>query len=47
VITEGKTLEQCRALIQDALREMIAAYRQQGKETPLGGALLEQIPVEV
>jgi predicted RNase H-like HicB family nuclease len=47
VITEGKTLDQCRALLQDALREMIAAYRQQRKETPVGGALLEQIPVEV
>ena len=47
VITEGKTLDECRALLQDALREMIAAYRQQGKETPVGGALLEQIPVEV
>ncbi len=47
VITEGKTLEECRALLQDALREMIAAYRQQRKEIPGGGALLEQIPVEV
>lgn len=47
VITEGKTLEDCRELLHDALREMIAAYRQQQKEIPLGGALFEQIPVEV
>jgi predicted RNase H-like HicB family nuclease len=47
VITEGKTLEDCRVSLQDALREMIAAYRQQKKELPLGGALLEQIPVEI
>ena len=47
VITEGETLEDCRALLQDALKEMIAAYFQQQKEIPLGGALLEQIPVEV
>ena len=32
VITEGKTLEECREMLQDALREMIIAYRQQKKE---------------
>ena len=47
VITEGKTLEECRKMLQDALREMIKAYRQQKKEVPVGRALLEQIPVEV
>jgi predicted RNase H-like HicB family nuclease len=47
VLTEGKTLEECRKLLQDALREMLLAYRQQQKEIPLGGALLEQIPFEV
>lgn len=35
VITEGKTLEECREMVQDALKEMIKAYRQQKKETPL------------
>jgi len=47
VITEGNTLEECRELLKDALHEMIAAYRQQNKEIPVGGALLEQIPVEM
>ena len=47
VITEGKTLEECREMLRDALREMMAAYREQGKEIPIGGALLEQIPLEV
>jgi len=47
VITEGKTLEQCREMLQDALHEMIRAYHQQKKEVPLGGALLQQIPVEI
>jgi predicted RNase H-like HicB family nuclease len=47
VITEGKTLEEYRELLQDALQEMIAAYRQQKKEIPVGGALIEQLPVEV
>lgn len=47
VITEGNTLEECREMLQDALHEMITAYRQQNKEIPVGGALLEQIPVEI
>ena len=47
VITEGKTLEECRQMLQDALREMIIAYRQQNREIPIGRALLEQIPIEV
>ncbi len=36
VVTEGKTLEECRAMLQDALQEMIHAYRQQKKEIPPG-----------
>jgi len=47
VVTEGKTLEECRKMLQDALHEMIRAYREQKKEIPKGGALIEQIPVEV
>jgi predicted RNase H-like HicB family nuclease len=47
VITEGKTLEECREMLKDALHEMILAYRQQGKEIPVGGGLIEQLPVEV
>lgn len=47
VITEGKTLEECREMLKDALKEMIKAYRQLRKEIPAGGTLLEQTPVEV
>lgn len=47
VITEGKTIEECREMLQDALHEMIIAYRMQNKEIPQGRALLEQIPVEI
>ena len=47
VITEGATLEECREMLQDALREMIMAYRQQQKEVPAGRALLEQIQEEI
>ncbi|MHC1729607.1 MAG: type II toxin-antitoxin system HicB family antitoxin [Syntrophobacteraceae bacterium] len=47
VITEGGDIEECRAMLRDALREMLLAYRQQGKEIPLGGCLIEQVPIEV
>lgn len=47
VITEGKTIEECRIMLKDALYEMIMAYRQLGKEIPVAGGLLEQLPVEI
>jgi len=37
VITEGKTIEECREMLKDALQEMMLAYKQQDKEIPLGG----------
>jgi predicted RNase H-like HicB family nuclease len=46
VITEGKDIDECRELLRDALLEMIKAYKQQGKELPRGGDLLEQVVVE-
>lgn len=47
VLTEGKDVEECRAMLRDALNEMILAYQQQDKEIPLGSSLIEQVPVEV
>jgi predicted RNase H-like HicB family nuclease len=47
VVTEGLDLEDCRAMLRDALREMILAYRQQGKEIPPGNALIEQLAVDL
>ncbi len=46
VVTEGKTIEECREMLRDALSEMVAAYKHQGREIPLGGDLLEQVPIE-
>ena len=40
-------LEECRAMLKDALHEMLLAYKDIGKEIPLGNALIEQLPVEV
>ena len=41
VISEGKTLEECRDAIQDALQEMVLAYKQLGKESPSNHSLFE------
>jgi len=46
VVTEGKDLEECRAMLRDALHQMVLAYEQLGKEIPAGNALIEQLPVE-
>lgn len=34
VVTEGRDLEECRSMLRDALREMLLAYQQLGKESP-------------
>jgi len=47
VVTEGRTLEECREMLQDALNEMVLAHIELGREIPRGGALFEQISVEV
>ena len=47
VVTEGRGLEECRAMLRDALKEMVLAYKELGKEIPLGNALIEQLPIEV
>ncbi len=47
IVTEGGDLEECRLMLRDAAQEMVLAYRQQGKEIPVGNSLIEQMAVEV
>ena len=47
VISEGTTLDECRTMVEDALHEMILAYKQQDKPIPPGGSLQELITVEI
>jgi predicted RNase H-like HicB family nuclease len=47
VITEGHGIEECRLLLRDALREMVRAYQDQGKEIPAATDLFEQMSVEL
>jgi predicted RNase H-like HicB family nuclease len=47
VVTEGATIEECRAMLRDALAEMVVAYQDQNREIPVGDALIEHLPVAV
>lgn len=47
VVTEGVDLEDCQAMLSDALHEMILAYKQLGKELPSGGALVGALVADV
>jgi len=47
VVTEDIDLEKCRLSLEDALHEMIAAYREMNREIPKGRSLIEQLPAEV
>lgn len=47
VVTEGNDIEECRAMLEDALREMVAAYKEVDREIPLGNALVSSIVAEV
>ncbi len=35
VVTEGADIEECWTMLKDALHEMVLAYQQQKKESPL------------
>ncbi len=47
VVTKGSDLDECWAMLRDALHEMVLAYRDLGKEIPSHNALIEQIPMEI
>ncbi len=47
VVTEGKDLEECGEMLEDALKEMIRAYTLLNKEIPRGKVLFEPFTVEI
>lgn len=47
VVTEGKSFEDCRESLRDALNEMIKVYKQLCKELPSGADLFEPLVVEI
>ncbi len=46
VITEGRNLEECRAMLRDALNEMILAYHDLDRPLPVVNSVIEQLSVE-
>ena len=45
VITEGKNIEDCREMLKDALKEVLLAYKELGKEVPVSQSLFEIISI--
>jgi predicted RNase H-like HicB family nuclease len=47
VVTCGRTLEEARAMLLDAAQEMIASYRDEGREPPIGGGHVESVTIDL
>lgn len=45
VVTRGRGLEEARALLIDAAREMAACYRGEGREPPVGTGHAEEVMI--
>ena len=45
VITDGKTLEECREMLMDAAHEMAIAYHEDGEEIPQPTILVESLSI--
>jgi len=46
VVTCGRTLEEARTMLEDAACEMIASYRDEGLEPPIGGGRVEPFTID-
>ena len=47
VVTCAPTAEEARAMLVDAAREMIASYRDEGREPPIGGVHVEALTINL
>lgn len=47
VVTCGHTVEEARAMLLDAAREMLASYHAEGREPPIGGGHAEPITIDL
>ena len=47
IVTCGPTVEDAREMLIDAAREMIASYRDEGCEPPIGGGHNEPITIDL
>jgi len=47
VVTCAPTVEEARAMLLDAAREMIASYHDEGREPPIGGGHVEPLTIDL
>jgi predicted RNase H-like HicB family nuclease len=47
VVTCAPTVDEAREMLLDAAQEMLASYRDQGREPPIGGGHAEQITIDL
>jgi predicted RNase H-like HicB family nuclease len=45
VVTCAPTVDETREMLLDAAQEMLASYRDEGREPPIGGGHAEQITI--
>lgn len=47
IVTCAPTIEEARAMLLDAAHEMIATYRDEGREPPIGGGHAEALTISL
>ena len=47
VVTCAPTLEEARDMLLDAAHEMVASYRSEGREPPIGGGRVESLKIDL
>ena len=47
VVTCGRTVDEAREMLLDAAREMLASYRDEGREPPIGAGHVERLTINV
>jgi predicted RNase H-like HicB family nuclease len=47
VVTCGRTIEEAREMLLDAAHEMIASYRDEGREIPIGEGRVEALTIDL
>jgi len=47
VVTCAPTVEEARAMLLDAASEMVASYRDEGREPPIGGGHAEALTISL
>ena len=46
VVTCGRTVDEARAMLLDAAREMLASYREEGRPPPIGSGHVEPLTID-